>query len=64
VSDAQLALLTAQTDEARSVYDLYLAAAEMSRALGRPIPFPPVAPVRATSLPDAAPAINASIPPS
>jgi outer membrane protein TolC len=63
VSDAQLALLTAQTDEARSVYDLYLAAAEMARALGRPIPFPPVAPVRATSTPDATPSINASIPP-
>jgi len=63
VSDSQLALLTAQTDEARSVYDLYLAAAEMARALGRPIPFPPVAPIRATSTPDATPSINVSIPP-
>ncbi|MFN2397836.1 MAG: TolC family protein [Gemmatimonadaceae bacterium] len=42
-SDAQLALLTAQTNEARTVYDLYLAAAELARALGRPIPVPPSA---------------------
>lgn len=40
VSDAQLALLTAETSEARATYDLYLASAEMARALGRPIPFP------------------------
>lgn len=38
VSDAQFALLTAQTNEARSVYDLHLAVAELARALGRPIP--------------------------
>jgi len=44
VSDAQLALLTAQTSEARATYDLYLASAELARALGRPIPFPPSAP--------------------
>lgn len=31
-SDAQLALLTAQTNEARTVYDLYLASAELARA--------------------------------
>lgn len=35
VSDAQLALSTAQTGAARAVYDLYLAVAELSRALGR-----------------------------
>ena len=40
VSDAQLALLTAQTGEARATSDLYLAAAELARALGRPIPLP------------------------
>jgi outer membrane protein TolC len=49
VSDAQLALLTAESGEARATYDLYLASAELARALGRPIPFPPTgaaAPVR------------------
>jgi outer membrane protein TolC len=40
VSDAQLALLTAQGNEARATYDLYLATAEMARALGRPVPMP------------------------
>jgi outer membrane protein TolC len=40
VSDAQLALLTAQTGEARAISDLYLAGAELARALGRPIPLP------------------------
>jgi len=40
VSDAQLALLTAEGGEARAVYDLYLATAELARALGRPIPMP------------------------
>ncbi|HEU4566008.1 MAG TPA: TolC family protein [Gemmatimonadaceae bacterium] len=39
-SDAQLALLTAQTNEARAFYDLYLATAELARALGRPVPLP------------------------
>lgn len=34
VSDAQLALITAQMTEARAIYDLYLAAASLSRALG------------------------------
>lgn len=41
VSDAQLALLTAESSAARATYDLYLASAEMARSLGRPIPFPP-----------------------
>ena len=38
VSDAQLALVTAQMTEARAIYDLYLAAASLSRALGATIP--------------------------
>jgi outer membrane protein TolC len=41
VSDAQLALLTAQSTEARATFDLFLASAELARSLGRPIPFPP-----------------------
>jgi outer membrane protein TolC len=40
VSDAQLALLTAETNAARATFDVYLAAAELARALGRPIPIP------------------------
>ncbi|MEO6525615.1 MAG: TolC family protein, partial [Gemmatimonadaceae bacterium] len=43
VSDAQLALLTAQSTEARSTYDLFLASADLARALGRPIPLPSAA---------------------
>ena len=53
VSDAQFALLTAQTNQARTTYDLYLAGAELARALGRPVPLPPttrrVQPVRTSS---------------
>ncbi|MEX2179734.1 MAG: TolC family protein [Gemmatimonadaceae bacterium] len=40
VSDAQLALLTAEGGQARATFDLYLATAELARALGRPIPMP------------------------
>jgi outer membrane protein TolC len=40
VSDSQLALLTAKSTEARSTYDLYLAAADLARVRGRPIPLP------------------------
>lgn len=40
VSDAQLALATARTDEARATYDLYLASAALARSLGRPLPLP------------------------
>jgi outer membrane protein TolC len=40
VSDAQIALLTARTNEARAVYDLYLATADLARAQGKPIPLP------------------------
>jgi len=41
VSDAQLALLTAESTEARATFDVFLASAELARALGRPIPLPP-----------------------
>jgi outer membrane protein len=41
VSDAQVALLTAQTNELRAVYDLYLSIAELARARGVAIPLPP-----------------------
>ena len=40
VSDAQVALLTAEGNESRATYDLYLAAAELARSLGRPVPMP------------------------
>jgi outer membrane protein TolC len=43
VSDAQLALLTARSTEARATYDVVLASADLARALGRPIPLPPSA---------------------
>jgi outer membrane protein TolC len=49
VSDTQIALMTARTNEARAVYDLYLAAADLARAQGKPIPLPvpdPAAPRR------------------
>ena len=39
-SDAQLALLTAQTNAARATYDVYLATAGLAFALGREIPLP------------------------
>ncbi|MFI5257067.1 MAG: TolC family protein [Gemmatimonadales bacterium] len=41
VSDAQLALLTAESTEARATYDLFIASADLARSLGRPIPLPP-----------------------
>ncbi|HUP88048.1 MAG TPA: TolC family protein, partial [Longimicrobiales bacterium] len=40
VSDAQVALMTARTNEARSIYDLYLAIADLARAQGRPVAVP------------------------
>jgi outer membrane protein TolC len=49
VSDAQLALLTAQSTEARATYDLFLASADLARALGRPIPLPSSATAPSTS---------------
>jgi outer membrane protein TolC len=49
VSDSQLAFLTAEGNEARATYDLYLATAELARALGNPVPLPATrAPVRGT----------------
>lgn len=51
VSDAQVALLTARSTEARATYDLFLAAAELARVRGRPIPLPTggTVPVRSNS---------------
>ena len=49
VSDAQVALLTAQSTEARATYDLFLASADLARSLGRPIPLPSSALVPAAS---------------
>ena len=40
-SAVQLQLLVAQTNEARSIFDLYMAAADLARARGLPIPVPP-----------------------
>lgn len=40
VSDAQLALLTARSIDARALFDLYLAVAELARVRAEPIPFP------------------------
>ena len=44
-SAVQLQLLVAQTNEARSIFDLYIAAADLARARGLPIPLPPTRPV-------------------
>ena len=54
ISDAQLAQLTAETNEARAAFDLHLAAAELARSLGRPVPLPPTVPIplRTTSTTD------------
>jgi outer membrane protein TolC len=49
VSDAQFALLTAQSNEARTVYDVHLAAAELARALGKPVPLPGSVPAARTT---------------
>ncbi|HVZ49555.1 MAG TPA: TolC family protein [Gemmatimonadaceae bacterium] len=40
VTDAQFAMLTAQANEARALVDVYLAAADLARVRGRPIPLP------------------------
>ena len=40
VSDAQLALTTAQTNQARSLYDVYIAAVALAQTQGRPLPLP------------------------
>jgi outer membrane protein TolC len=44
VSDAQFALATARSNEARATHELYLAAAGLARAQGRPIPLIAAAP--------------------
>jgi outer membrane protein TolC len=41
VQDAQLALMTAEINQARTVNDLYLSVAELSRSLGDDVPLPP-----------------------
>ena len=43
-SAVQLQFLVAQTNEARSIFDLYIAAADLARARGLPIPLPPTRP--------------------
>jgi outer membrane protein TolC len=48
-SAVQLQLLVAKTNEARSIFDLYIAAAELARARGTPIPLPPTRPAVAPS---------------
>ena len=48
-SAVQLELLVAKTNEARSIFDLYIAAAELARARGIPIPLPPTRPAVAPS---------------
>ena len=46
-SAVQLQLLVAKTNEARSIFDLYIAAADLARARGLPVPLPPTRPVTA-----------------
>jgi hypothetical protein len=65
VSDAQLALLTAQTNAARATYDVYLASAGLAFALGRPLPLPPSAapaPARTSGV-DGGPALRTPVAP-
>ena len=40
VTDSQFAMLTAQSNEIRALFDVYLATAELARVRGRPIPLP------------------------
>lgn len=51
VTDAQFAMLTAQSNEIRALLDVYLATADLARVRGRPIPLPTGAtiPVRSSS---------------
>ncbi|HUQ83761.1 MAG TPA: TolC family protein [Gemmatimonadaceae bacterium] len=46
-SAVQLQLLIAQSNEARSIFDLYIAAADLARARGLPVPMPPTRPAPA-----------------
>ena len=48
-SAVQLQLLIAKSNEARSIFDLYIAAADLARARGIPIPLPPTRPAAAPS---------------
>jgi outer membrane protein len=48
VSDAQLNLVRAEVNAARAIYDVFLAAAELARAAGRPIPLPDGSAMRIT----------------
>jgi len=48
-SAVQLQLLIAKSNEARSIFDLYIAAADLARARGTPIPLPPTRPAAAPS---------------
>ena len=51
VTDSQFAMLTAQSNEIRALFDVYLATAELARVRGRPIPLPTGAtlPIRSSS---------------
>ena len=51
VTDAQFAMLTAQSSEIRALFDVYLATAELARVRGRSIPLPTGAtiPIRSSS---------------
>ena len=42
VQDAQLAMMTAEINQARAANDLYLSAAELARAAGEEVPLPPM----------------------
>jgi outer membrane protein TolC len=48
-SAVQLQLLIAKSNEARAIFDLYIAAADLARARGIPIPLPPTRPAAAPS---------------
>jgi outer membrane protein len=48
VTDAQLNLVRAEVNAARAIYDVFLAAAELARATGRPIPLPDGSTMRIT----------------
>ena len=56
VSDAQLALTTAQTNQARSLYDVYIAAVALAQTQGKPLPLP--SPDNATLPPSASASVN------
>jgi outer membrane protein TolC len=55
VTDAQFAMLTAQANEARALVDVYIAAADLARVRGRPIPLPTGATISTRTSSDKAP---------